>query len=116
MQEELGWRSIEHRRLDCKLILFYQIHVYYNLLAINLPPYAQAPHRLTRHVLRQIHVTFDYHKYAFFPHRIILWNKLPSYIATMLNFKSQFKQAVVHGFAVRTSLATSVFNYFIFHF
>jgi hypothetical protein len=51
-------RSLEHRRLDCRLIMFYKI--YHNLVAINLPPYVQAPHRLTRHMhplsLRQIQV------------------------------------------------------------
>ena len=96
MQEELGWRSLEHRRLDCRLIMFYKI--YHNLVAINLPTYVQTPHRLTRHMhplsLRQIQVSSDYHKYSFFPHSIILWNKLPSNIATLPNL-SQFKQAVV---------------------
>jgi hypothetical protein len=74
MQEELGWQSLEHCRLDCKLIMFYK--VYHNLVAINLPPYVQAPHRIIRHMhplsLCQIQVSSDYHKYSFFPHSIIL--------------------------------------------
>lgn len=96
MQEDLGWRSLEHRRLDFKLIMFYKI--YHNLVAISLPPYIQTPFRPTRHMhplcLRQLQVTSDYHKYSFFPHSITLWNQLPSSIATMPDL-DQFKQAVV---------------------
>jgi len=95
MQEVLGWRSLEHRRLDCRLIMFYKI--YHNLVAIRLPSYIQTPQRLSRHMhplsLRQIQVSSDYHKYSFFPHSVVLWNNLPGHIATLPDLE-QFKRAV----------------------
>jgi hypothetical protein len=96
MQNELGWRSLEHRRLDARLIMFYKI--YHNIVAIHLPPYIQPPIRLTRHMhplsLRQVQVTSDYLKFSFFPHCITLWNQLPAHIVTLTDL-DQFKRAVV---------------------
>ena len=96
MQDNLGWRSLEHRRYDCRLIMFYKI--YFNLVSIKLTSYIQTPIRITRHMhplsLRQLQVNSDYHKYSFFPHCITLWNQLPTNIATIEDL-GQFKKAVV---------------------
>lgn len=96
MQKDLGWRSLEHRRLDFRLIMFFKI--YHNLVAISLPTYIKTPSRLTRHMhplsLRKIQVTSDYHKFSFFPHCITLWNQLPRNIVTLPDL-DQYKQAVV---------------------
>ena len=82
MQKRLGWRSLEHRRLDSRLIMFYKI--YHQHVAIKLPNYIQRPTRFTRLMhpfsLRQIQVSSDYQKYSFFPHSVTLWNNLPSHI------------------------------------
>lgn len=95
MQKKMGWRSLEHRRLDARIIMFYKI--YHNIVAINLPSYIQKPNRQTRHMhplcLRQIQVTSDYHKFSFFPHCITLWNRLPVNIVTLPDLE-HFKQAV----------------------
>ena len=85
MQERLGWRSLEHRRLDSRLVMFYKI--YYQHVAIKFPNYIQRPTRFSRlmHPLsfRQVQVTSDYHKFSFFPHSVILWNNLPSHVVNI---------------------------------
>ena len=48
MQEDLGWMSLEHLRLDTRLIMFYPI--YHNIVAITLPPYIQVPVGFKRHM------------------------------------------------------------------
>ena len=96
MQDSLGWRSLEHRRYDSKLIMFYKI--YHNLVAIPLPQYIQTPIRFTRHMhplsLRQVQVQSDYQKFSFFPHCIRLWNQLPADVASLPNL-DEFRGAVV---------------------
>ena len=97
MQDNLGLRTLEHRRIDFRLIMFFKI--YHNIVAINLPDYIYKPDRLTRHMhpltLRQIQVSSDYHKWSFFPHTITLWNSLPHNVATLPKTKlDQFKRAV----------------------
>ena len=97
LQQELGWRTLEHRRYDNRLIMFYKI--YHNLVAIDFPSYIQKPTRQTRHMhplsFRQIQTATDYHKWSFFPHSIILWNSLPESIATSPSL-DHFKKAVAH--------------------
>ena len=99
MQEDLGLRTLEHRRNDFRLIMFFKI--YHNTVAINLPSYITQPDRLTRHMhpltFRQIQVSSDNHKWSFFPHSIILWNSLPQNVATLPKTQlEQFKRAVVN--------------------
>ena len=57
MLDGLGWRSLENRRIDSRLVMFYIIiHGY---VAIQIPTYFEKPQRYTRHMhplcLRQIH-------------------------------------------------------------
>ena len=47
MLDSLGWRSLEDRRADARLILFYKI--VYNLVAVPLPQYINHPVRMTTH-------------------------------------------------------------------
>ena len=65
MLDSLGWRSLEDRRGDARLILFYKI--VYNLVAVSLPQYINHPVRMTRHKhplhFVQIPATSSYHKY-----------------------------------------------------
>ena len=70
MLTQLGWRSLEQRRNDSRLYLFYKI--IYGLVAIDLPPYVEHPARTSRKnshplVYRQIHTGADYYKYSFYP-------------------------------------------------
>jgi hypothetical protein len=95
LQNTLNWRTLENRRIDAKLVLFYK--VYHHLVAISLPSYLEAPTRLNRHMhplsLRQVHTGYDYFKYSFFPHTTVLWNRLPHPVAMLPDLES-FKQAV----------------------
>ena len=95
MLQSLGWRSLEQRRSDSRLCLFYKI--IYGLVAIDMPPYVVHPLRTPRnsHTLcfRQIQSTVDYYKYSFYPLSIVQWNRLPTHIALLPTFDA-FKRAV----------------------
>ena len=95
MLQSLGWRSLEQRRSDSRLCLFYKI--IYGLVAIDMPPYVVHPLRTPRnsHTLcfRQIQSTVDYYKYSFYPLSIVQWNRLPAHIALLPTFDA-FKRAV----------------------
>ena len=47
MLSNLGWRSLEYRRYDSRLEMFYKIQ--YGLVAITMPSYFERPTRITRH-------------------------------------------------------------------
>ena len=95
MLQSLSWRSLEQRRSDSRLCLFYKI--IHGLVAIDLPPYVVHPLRILRNshplCFRQIQTTADYYKYSFYPLAIVQWNRLPSHIALLPTFDS-FKRAV----------------------
>ena len=59
VQDDLGWRTLEHRILAFRLILF--IKIYNNIVAINLKAYINKHDILTRQMhpftLRQIQVS-----------------------------------------------------------
>ena len=67
----LGWRSLEDRRTDSRLCLFYNI--VHGLIAVPLPPYVVHTQVFTRHsashplAFRQIHTAADYYKYGHWP-------------------------------------------------
>ena len=92
---KLGWRTLEQRRTDSRLILFYNI--IYGYVAIPLPSYVIPLPRasLTSHPLayRQISTRTDYYKYSFYPLTVVQWNSLPASIATLTDLDS-FKRAV----------------------
>ncbi len=79
MVELLGWRSLEYRRLDASLCLFYKI--VNGMVLIPADQYLIPISRSTRlhHPLAfQIpHSNSDYHKFSFFPRTIRVWNSLP---------------------------------------
>ena len=97
MLAQLGWRSLEQRRNDSRLCLFYKI--IHGLVAIDLPPYVEHPTRISRNshplVFRQLHTGRDYkyYKYSFYPLTIVQWNRLPENVALLPTFES-FKRAV----------------------
>ena len=55
----LGWRTLELRRADAHLVLFFKI--VHGLVAVPLPDYIHPPHRISRHchslTFRQLHTT-----------------------------------------------------------
>ena len=93
--DNLGWRSLENRRIDSRLFMFQRI--IYGYVVIQIPTYFEKPQRLTRHMhplsYRQIHTHAVYYQHMFFPATIVLWNKLPSEIVLMDDLES-FKQGV----------------------
>ena len=80
MINSLGWRSLEQRRADARLIMFYKI--VYGLVAIPLPTYIKRQVRMTRtmHPMHfiPIQTTANYYKYSFFPLAVVQWNNLLS--------------------------------------
>ena len=78
MQEKLGWRSLEQRRADARMMM-HMYKIINGYVAIPLPPYFQQPTRMTRHshllALRQIHTSFNFYKYSFFPLTVVQWNR-----------------------------------------
>ena len=48
MLDNLGWRSLENRRIDSRLFMFHRI--IYGYVAIQIPTYFEKPQRFTRHM------------------------------------------------------------------
>ena len=82
----LGWRSLENKRIDARLTMFYKI--VYGLVAIPLPSYFVHPEVYTRHMhpllYRQIHTSTRYYQYSFFPMSVVLWHQLISSLFLVL--------------------------------
>ena len=92
---QLGWRTLEQRRTDSRLVLFYKI--IYGYVAIPLPSYVIPLTRASRtsHPLayRQISTGTKYYKYSFYPLTVVQWNSLPVSVATLTDL-DRFKRAV----------------------
>ena len=95
MLGRLGWRTLEQRRADSWLVLFYKI--VHGLVAIPLPTYVIPlnGYPRTTHSLafRQLYARTDYYKYSFFPLAVVQWNNLSAGTATLTNIDS-FKVAI----------------------
>ena len=95
MINTLGWRSLEQRRADAWLLMFYKI--VHGLVEIPLPTYMQRQIRMTRtthsYHFMQIQTTLNYHKYSFFPLTIVQWNNLPPW-AVLLEDLTSFRTAI----------------------
>ena len=95
MLSNIGWRSLENRRNNARLTMFYKI--VYGLVAIPLPSYFVRPEVHTRHMhsvsYRQIHTSVCYYQYSFFPMSVVLWNKLPADLVLVSDLDS-FKTGV----------------------
>ncbi len=87
MLSKLGWRSLELRRCDARLALFYK--VVHGFVAIPLPSYIVQPSRFPSHshshYFRQVQVSRDYYKYSFFSLTIVQWNALPAFAVALPN-------------------------------
>ena len=73
MMSNLGWRSLENRRYDALLLMFYK--VVYGLVAIPVPSYFERPKVYTRHthplVYIQIYTSVCYYHSAVY---ILFWS------------------------------------------
>ena len=69
--QDLGWRTLDQRRADARLCLFFKI--LHGLVAVPLPDYIQHSTRISRYchsmTFRQVSTSTDYYKYSFFPPR-----------------------------------------------
>ena len=92
---DLGWRTLEQRRADARLCLFFKI--VHGLVALPLPDYIHPSNRISRYchsmTFRQLHTSTSYYKYSFFPLAIVQWNALPETVACLPDLDS-FKVAV----------------------
>ena len=86
MLNQLGWRTLEQRRADARLCLFYKI--VYGLVAVPLPNYVQPTHRVSRYCH-----SMTYRQILFFPLAIVQWNALPEAVASLPDL-NLFKVAV----------------------
>ena len=93
--QDLGWRTLDQRRADARLCLFYRI--VHGLVAVPLPEYIQYSNRVSRYchsmTFRQVSTSTDYYKYSFFPLAIVQWNALPQSVASSQSLEV-FKTAV----------------------
>ena len=92
MIKQLGWVTLEQRRLLSQLNLFYKIQQ--GLVGISLPPEvcpldrtSRLPHvSLYRHI--QSNCDIYIYKYSFYPRSIVMWNQLPIRNLPLSNFQS----------------------------
>ena len=93
--QDLGWRTLDQRRADAHLCLFYKI--VHGLVAVPLPEYIQYSNRVSRYchsmTFRQVSTTTDYYKYSFFPLAIVQRNALLQSVASSQSLEV-FKTAV----------------------
>lgn len=89
VKESLGWRSLEQKRADGQVTMFYTI--VYGLVSVPLPAYIIHPEVIIRHMhplfYRQIHTNANYYKYSFYPWAIS-YTEL-SFLAVFSNFESE---------------------------
>ena len=95
MLNELGWRSLENRRIVYRLIMLHKI--IYGYVAKEVPSYFEKPQRYTRHMhplaFHQIHTAATYYQRSFYPASIVLWNRLPSEVV-LLEDLDPFREGV----------------------
>ena len=115
MLDNLGWRSLENRRIDSLLFMFHRI--IYGYVAIQIPTYFEKPQGFTRHMhplsyTRQIHTHAVYYQQSFYPATIVLWNKLPSEIFSWM-ILTPSKMESARSTISPLNLLNTVFNLFL---
>ena len=95
MLDQLSWRTLEQRRADARLCLFYKM--IHGIVAVPLPDYVQPTHRVSRYchsmTFCQIHTNRNYYKYSFITLPIVQWNALPESVVSLQDLEA-FKVAV----------------------
>jgi len=79
MIKALGWDSLEYRRLNNQVFMFYRI--YKGLVGISLPPEISRNTRASRSPncapFHQLTTLNDTYKYSFYPRAMRTWNSVP---------------------------------------
>ena len=95
MLQDLGWRSLEQRRADARLFLFYKIHRGH--VPINGSKYLRPMTRRSRHSHNNsfipLSTSTSSHRLSFYPRTITQWNSLPQCIFDTDDLNS-FKHSV----------------------
>ena len=95
MVKQLGWRSLEQRRADARLCLFYK--VIHGLVAVAIPDYIHYFNRISKYchsmTFSQVSTSTYCYKFSFFSLAIVLSNSLPESVACLQSFDA-FKAAV----------------------
>ena len=95
MLDQLSWRTLEQRRADARLCLFYKM--VHGIVTVPLPDYVHPTHRVSRYchlmTFRQIHTNRNYYKYPFSPLAIVQWNALPESVVSLQDLEA-FEVAV----------------------
>ena len=92
MVQDLGWRTLDQRRADARLCLFFKI--LHGLVAVPLPDYIQHSNRISRYchsmTFRQVSTSTDYYAPNFEKVGSILVSACPSVRPFKKNFKLGF--------------------------
>ena len=90
----LGWESLEQRRLNNQVCMFYKI--YSGLVGITLPAEINPVSRVSRYPncapFQQLITLNDTYKYSFYPRTIRTWNNIP--LPTIPDSLDKFKAVV----------------------
>lgn len=84
MLHTLGWRSLQLRRADARLVLMYKIiHGLVAIPSVQLVPPGKITRSTHSFTFRQIQTTKNVYKYSFFPLTIVQWNRLPDSVVAL---------------------------------
>ena len=85
MLKQLGWDTLEQRRVSYQLSMFYKIQQ--GLVGISLPsevrPLTRASRAPNVFPFRHIQTSCNVYKYSFYPSSIVAWNTLPVLMDTI---------------------------------
>lgn len=111
MLNELGWRSLEERLIDARLVLMYKI--VQGLVPVScsnlLRPALRRSRNTHEHSFLPIVCNTSSHYLSFFPRTINQWNSIPSNIFTNCNTTDTFRQRISllpHSSNVQCVIAT----------
>ena len=87
MLENLGWRTLEQRRVDVQLALLFKI--YNGLIPVDATKYLSHPTQRSRHShsysFIPLSTSTSSHRLSFYPRTITQWNSLPqSFLRTLI--------------------------------
>ena len=95
MLENLGWRTLEQRRVDTRLALL--LKIYNGLIPVDARKYLRHPTRRSRHShsysFIPLSTSTSSHRLLFYPRTITQWNSLPQSFFENTNL-TKFKQSV----------------------
>ena len=102
MLHTLQWTTLEERRKQQRLAMFYKIH--HGLIAVSMANHLIPVTRASRHNHGQAYqiprLAADYQMYSFFPRTALEWNCLPACIVAAPTLDS-FRARLAKGVAAR---------------